>query len=109
MINNQLFYSILISLSFFILFADCQLDDAKPTQNSEQIQNYKKEVLENSPRQLPARGPKATLYYSKECQEEIIQHCPTARKNELSDLTVLTCIHNNVPDMTVINKDCQNV
>jgi hypothetical protein len=107
--NNQLLYCLLLNVTFIILFANCQLNDAIPGENSQQAIKDKSEASENTPRQLPARGPKATLYYSKECQEEIAQHCPSARKGEISDLTVLSCIHNDVPDLSAINKDCQNV
>ncbi len=55
------------------------------------------------------RTPKANLYYSKECQPEIMRYCPRASKTELSDMAVLQCIHNQVADFSAISKDCHNV
>jgi hypothetical protein len=51
----------------------------------------------------------SNLYYSKECQTEIMRYCPRASKTELSDMAVLQCIHNQVQDFNAISKDCHNV
>ncbi len=50
-----------------------------------------------------------TLYYSKECQDDIARYCPSAQNSELSDLAVLRCIHNQVSDLNLIDKECHNV
>lgn len=48
------------------------------------------------------------LYSSPECQNEILQYCPRA-KNPMGDVKVLQCIHNNLPDLNILTKECQNV
>jgi hypothetical protein len=64
---------------------------------------------EDQPNMFVKRTPKANLYYSKECQTEIMRYCPRASKTELSDMAVLQCIHNQVQDFNAISKDCHNV
>lgn len=55
------------------------------------------------------RQPNSNLYYSKECRDDIDRHCLNARKVVLTDLAVLQCIHNEVPDLNLIDKECHNV
>lgn len=55
------------------------------------------------------RSPNTKLFYSKECQDDIIRYCRKARNTELSDLAVLQCIYNEVPDLNAIDKECHNV
>jgi len=66
-------------------------------------------AAEDQPNMFVKRTPKANLYYSKECQTEIMRYCPRASKTELSDMAVLQCIHNQVQDFNAISKDCHNV
>ena len=66
-------------------------------------------AAEDQPNMFVKRTPKANLYYSKECQPEIMRYCPRASKTELSDMAVLQCIHNQVADFSAISKDCHNV
>lgn len=55
------------------------------------------------------RNQNAKLFYSKECQDDITRYCRKARNTELSDLAVLQCIYNEVPDLNAIDKECHNV
>jgi hypothetical protein len=55
------------------------------------------------------RSQTAILYYSKECQDDIARYCPNGQNTELSDLAVLRCIHNQVADLGLIDKQCHNV
>ncbi len=49
------------------------------------------------------------LYYSPECQDEIRQYCPRSDKVQLNDITVLQCIHNDVPDLATLTNACQHL
>lgn len=64
---------------------------------------------------IPSRGfgvkrsPSANLFYSKECQDDIRRFCPNPGNVEMSDMTVLQCIHNQVSDLSQIDKECHNL
>jgi hypothetical protein len=55
------------------------------------------------------RGTMSNLYYSPECQDDIKEYCPKSKRIELNDLSVLQCIYNEVPDLSVIDKECHHV
>ena len=73
------------------------------------------ELDDNQQRPEPniKRTQNAQLFYSKECQDDINRYCLNDRKSvsttELSDLAVLQCIHNKVPDLNLIDKECHHV
>lgn len=97
---------ILVEICFLLLCCYCQVDQVRADNNNDQN-------LNNNQQQQPelniGRSPNAKLYYSKECQDDISRYCLNAKKVELSDLTVLQCIHNEVPDLNLIDKECHNV
>ena len=72
-------------------------------ENNENQQKPKK-VSSSLIRELPI-----TLYYSRECQDDITRYCPKAKSTILTDMAVLQCIHNEVPDLNLIDKPCHNV
>lgn len=65
----------------------------------------------NRPEPSIKRTQNAKLFYSKECQDDINRYCLSLSKSltELSDLAVLQCIHNKVPDLNLIDKECHHV
>ena len=81
----------------------------------------KKEVINSPPPSAAAappppqpppvikRGTMSNLYYSPECQDDIKEYCPKSKRIELNDLSVLQCIYNEVPDLSVIDKECHHV
>jgi hypothetical protein len=84
-------------------------------QVQQQQQKNRENILPINEVQVPKReayikrSQTAVLYYSKECQDDIARYCPNGQNNELSDLAVLRCIHNQVADLSLIDKQCHNV
>lgn len=105
----------------FFLFTVFLLSDLCISQQQQQSQ----QILQQNPQpQSQAAGqpppPKQSekfiprpnlnkLYKSSECQDDIKEYCPRAKNIEMNDLSVLQCIYNEVPDLSVIGKECQHV
>jgi hypothetical protein len=98
------------------------LNNVNLNQNLQNVQNKIQQQSLNQENILPInevqvpkreayikRSQTAVLYYSKECQDDIARYCPNGQNTELSDLAVLRCIHNQVADFSLIDKQCHNV
>ena len=121
---NKLSILFLLKLVVFnLLLANYSLaqQDQQDQKQSEKSQaDQKQSNVENSPvkNSLPSesqqpsavkRGSMNKLYFSPECQDDIKEYCPRSKKIELNDLSVLQCIYNEVPDLSVIDKECHHV
>lgn len=93
-------YTVLVALILYSISAAAEDEQPQNKVDNNKIPKSNK---------LLKRTPQANIYYSKECADDILRFCPRARKMELSDVAVLQCIHNEVQDLNLIDKECHNV
>jgi hypothetical protein len=79
-----------------------QAQEPKPEEKQQQQKN-------DDTSQQNKKIKKTKLYNSPECHEEIVKYCPRGRNIELSDVSVLQCIYNELKDLSVLDIECQHV
>ena len=55
------------------------------------------------------KSKKAQLYNSAQCHDNIVKYCPRSRQTELTDMSVMQCIYNEIKDLSVLDVECQHV
>ena len=86
-----------------------QQQQEQPQQQQQQQQQQPKQHNNEAVELKKTRLDWATLVHAKECESDINHYCPKALQSEMKDISVLKCIHNQVRDLSTLDKKCQNV
>ena len=98
------------SRSLFFAFVCLSLFSAVQNARSPDEEADDRQNPRRAPAQRPLRRQMSTdLYKSKECRDDLFKYCPIARENELNDLAVMQCFYDKVPDLSVLDEECQHV